>query len=142
MFPFHRLLYSKNITIKNHYPSSHNEDLDSSRGTKNEKNFTKINLNFGYRHVLVDPWYVWKIKSKDGFYKWLLIPFITNTLVNFMHPMNDVQCPFTNVLFVVYINDVLIYIKTCDGNLQHIVQVLKTLDQHKLFVNIRNTNSP
>ena len=44
--------------------------------------------------------------------------------------------PFTNTFVVVYLDDILIYRKTWAKHLQHIQQVLHTLQQHKLYANL------
>jgi hypothetical protein len=43
---------------------------------------------------------------------------------------------FTNSFVVVYLDDILIYNKTWAENLQHIQQVLHTLQLHKLYANL------
>ncbi|XP_059063838.1 uncharacterized mitochondrial protein AtMg00860-like [Cryptomeria japonica] len=52
--------------------------------------------------------------------------------------MNDVLRPFTNSFVVVYLDDILIFSKTWDEHLQHVEQVLSTLQQHKLYANREN----
>jgi hypothetical protein len=45
-----------------------------------------------------------------------------------MRMMDDILRPFTNTFVVVYLDDILIYNKTWAEHLQHIQQVLHTLD--------------
>ena len=50
--------------------------------------------------------------------------------------MDDILRPFTNYFVVVYMDDILIYSKTWEEHLQHIQQVIYTLQQHKLYANL------
>ena len=53
-----------------------------------------------------------------------------------MRLMEDILQTFTNYFVVVYLDDILIYNKTCEKHLHHIQQVLHTLRQHKLYANL------
>jgi hypothetical protein len=65
------------------------------------------------------------------------MPFgLKNAPANFMRMMDDILQPFTNIFVMVYLDDILIYIKTWAEHLQHIQQVLHTLRQHKLYTNL------
>ena len=54
-----------------------------------------------------------------------------------MRMMDDILQPFTNTFVLVYLDDILIYSKTWAEHLQHIQQVLHTLQQHKLYANLK-----
>jgi hypothetical protein len=65
------------------------------------------------------------------------MPFgLTNAPTNFMRMMEYILRPFTNTFVFVYLDDILIYIKTWEEHLHHIQQVLHTLQQHKLYANL------
>ena len=65
------------------------------------------------------------------------MPFgLTNAPTIFMTMMDDILRTFTNTFVVVYLDDILIYNKTWVEHLQHIQQVLHTLQQHKLYENL------
>ena len=53
-----------------------------------------------------------------------------------MRMMDDILQPFTNSFVVIYLDDILIYSRTWEEHLQHIHQVLSTLQQHKLYANL------
>jgi hypothetical protein len=61
---------------------------------------------------------------------------LTNAPTNFMRMMENILQPLTDTFVVVYLNDILIYNKTWAEHLQHIQQVLHTLQQHKLYENL------
>ena len=47
--------------------------------------------------------------------------------------MDDILWPFTNYFVVVYLDDILIFNKSWEDHLQHLRQVLNTLQQHQLY---------
>jgi hypothetical protein len=61
---------------------------------------------------------------------------LKNAPTNFMRMMDDILRFFINFFVVVYLDDILIYNKTCTEHLQHIQQVMHTLRQHKLYANL------
>ena len=72
------------ITIKNHYPLPHMEDLlDQLKGAKH---FTKMDLTVGYHQVRMAALNTWKTTFKNifGLYEWMVMPFgLTNALATF-----------------------------------------------------------
>ena len=66
------------------------------------------------------------------------MPFVlTNAPATFMRQMDDILRPFTNLFVVVYLDDILIFNNSWEEHLQHIKQVLQTMRQHKLCVNLK-----
>ena len=124
------------IIVKNRYLIPWIDDLlDQLRGAKL---FTKIDLKSGYHQIPIDPTNVWKtvIKSKEGLFEWLVMPFgLTNALATFMRMMNDVLRSFTDSFAFVYLDDILIFNKTWGEHLQHVEQILSTLQNHGLYAN-------
>eukprot|EP00253_Pinus_taeda_P019410 PITA_19410 len=107
-----------------------NEEIKRKLKLKGAKYFSKIHLKFEYHQVLIEPTDVWKIafKSKEGLFEWLVMPFgLTNAPTNFMRLMDDILRPFTNSFVVVYMDDILIFSKSWEEQLQDIRQVFQTL---------------
>jgi hypothetical protein len=50
--------------------------------------------------------------------------------------MDDILKPFTNTFVMVYLDEILTYNKTWVEHLQHIQQVMHTLQQNKLYANL------
>ena len=126
-----------NINFCNRYMIPQIDDLlDQIKGANY---FNKIDLNYGYHQVQMEPIDVWKVafKSKEGLFEWLAMPFrFTNAPATFMRLMDDILRAFTNSFVVVYLDGILIFSKSWEEQLQHIRQVLQTLRQHKLCANL------
>lgn len=125
------------ITVWNRYLIPRIDDLlDQLRGSKC---FSKIDLKSGYHQVPIEQTDVWKttFKSKEGVFKWLVMPFgLTIAPTTLMRMMDNLLRPFTNYFVVVYLDDILIFSRRWEEHLQHIQQVLNTLQQHQLYANL------
>ena len=65
------------------------------------------------------------------------MPFgLKNAPTTFIRLMDDVLRPFTKSFVVVYLDDIIIFNRTLEEHMQHIQQVLSTLQQHKLYANL------
>lgn len=81
---------------------------------------------------------VWKttFKSEEGLFEWLVMPFsLTNAPTRFMRMMNDVLRSFIDSFVVVYLDDILIFNKMWEENLQHAEKIISTLQDHGLYAN-------
>eukprot|EP00253_Pinus_taeda_P014293 PITA_14293 len=125
------------ITIKTHYPFPRIDDLLDQ--LKEAVYFSKLDLHSGYHQVRVVEQDAWNIafKTKQGSYEWLVMPFgFTNAPATFMRLMNDVLKPFLDDFVIVYLDDILIFIKMWEEHLKHVKQTLDVLKREKLHVKL------
>ena len=109
------------MTIKNKYPLPRIDDLfDQLQGAGI---FSKIDLRSGYHQL--------KIKEEDrpksmfrtryGHYKFMVMPFgLTNAQAAFMDLMNRVFHDYLDKFVVVFIDNILIYLKTTAEHKEHL----------------------
>lgn len=65
------------------------------------------------------------------------MPFgLSNAPSTFIHLMNEMLKPFIGnfVVVVVYLDDILVFIRSKEENLQHLDMVLKRLHEEKLMI--------
>jgi hypothetical protein len=100
------------------------------------KVFSKIDLRSGYHQI--------KIKASDipktafstryGLYEYLVMSFrMTNAPAYFMYLMNSVFMPELDKFVVIFIDDILVYLKNEDEHTKHLHIVLQRLWDHHLY---------
>ena len=113
------------VTIKNKYPLPRIDNIfDQLQGVKV---FSKIDLRSGYHQLKVKSEDVEKItfRTRYGHYEFLIMPFrVTNTLAAFMDLMNQIFKRYLDEFVIVFIDDILIYLKDKDQHTEQLKTVL------------------
>ena len=125
------------VTIKNRYPLPRIDDLfDQLQGASH---FSKIDLRSGYHQLKIRREDIPKtaFRTRYGHYEFLVLPFgLTNAPAAFMDLMNRVFKPYLDKFVVVFIDDILIYLKSHVEHGEHLRIVLQTLRTHQLYAKL------
>ena len=125
------------VTIKNKYPLPRIDDLfDQLQGARC---FFKIDLRSGYHQSRIRSGDIPKtaFRTRYGHYEFLVMSFgLTNAPVAFMDLMNWVFRPFLDRFVIVFIDDILVYLKSEEEHARHLRFVLQTLRDHQLYAKI------
>jgi hypothetical protein len=129
------------VTIKNKYPLPRIEVLlDQLVGAKV---FSKIDLRSGYHQIKIKASDVPKtaFSTRYGLYVYLLMSFgLTNAPTYFMYLMNLVFMPELDKFIMVFIDDILVYLRNEDEHTMHLHIVLQCLQGHRLYAKLSNVN--
>lgn len=122
------------ITIKNCYPIP---PLDGLLGSLSEgKIFSKINLCLAYNLLRIAEGLEHKTAfcTCYGLFEWLVMPFgLTNAPLAFRHFINDVLSDMVNQHVVIYLDNILIFLKTQSNHNGHVCNVLRRLSKFNMF---------
>jgi hypothetical protein len=122
------------VTIKNKYPLPCIDILFDQLARAQV--FSKIDLCFGYHQI--------KIRAEDipkttfvtryGLYEYFVMSFgLTNASAHFMYLMNSIFMLELDKFVVVFIDDILIYLRSMEGHEEHLRIILQRLREHQLY---------
>lgn len=123
------------LTVKNKHPLPIvDELLDELAGAQW---FTKLDLHSGYHQIRMAPGEEHKtaFRTHQGLYEFRVMPFdLTNAPTTFQNVMNTIFQHILRKHVLVFMDDILIYSTSMEDHIKHLTEVLKILEEHKLFV--------
>jgi len=121
------------VTIKNRYPLPRIDDLMVQ--LVGAEVFSKIDLRSGYHQIRVKAEDISKTAflTRYGHYEYSVMPFgVSNAPGVFMEYMNRIFHPFLDRFVVVFIDDILVYLKLEEEHVEHLRVVLRVLKEKQL----------
>ncbi|GKC86459.1 putative reverse transcriptase domain-containing protein [Tanacetum coccineum] len=123
------------LTVKNRYPLPRIDDLfDQLQGSSV---YSKIDLRLGYHQLRVREEDILKpvFRTRYNHYEFQVMPFgLTNAPAVFMDLMNRVCKPYLDKFVIVFIDDILIYLKNKQEHEEHLKLILELLKKEELYV--------
>ena len=104
------------------------------------KYLTKIDIILAFNRIRMDPEHknATSFITSFGMYCYRVMPFgLINGLVIWQNYINDVLFEYLNVFCQTYVDNILIYSKTCKKHYRHVKLVLNKLHQAGLQANIK-----
>ena len=101
------------------------------------KLFTRLDLRNAFNQVLMDPKSIDKTAfvTREGLFECLVMPFgLTNAGATFQRLVNIALHGLTDVICVVYLDDIVIFSEDPTLHSDHVCQVLRRLVEHGLYV--------
>ena len=130
--------YLNEWTIKNNYPLPLISDVLENIGTK--KMFTKMDLRWGYNNVRIKEGDEWKMAFttlERSFKPMVMFFWLTNSPATFQAMMKKLLRDLINTGKVaVFIDDVIVGIKTEEGYDQLVGEVIKRLEENNLYMKL------
>ncbi|GJT22978.1 putative reverse transcriptase domain-containing protein [Tanacetum coccineum] len=122
------------LTVKNHYLLLRIDDLfDQFQGSSV---YSKIDLRSGYHQLRVREEDIPKTAFRTcyGHYEFQVMPFgLKNASAVFMDLMNRVCKPYLDKFVIVFIDDILIYLKNKQEHEEHLKLILELLKKEELY---------
>ena len=119
---------------KDRYPLPRISDLLDS--PHKARLFMKIDLWHTYHLVWIHEGDEWKtaFHTRYGSFKWRIMPFgLSNALAAFQRLMNSIFADLLDICVLVYLDDILIYSDNSEDHEQHVCEVLRRLQNNKLY---------
>jgi hypothetical protein len=105
--------------------------------------FSKIDLHSGYIQIKIRVEDISKMAftMRYGLYEYLVMSFgLTNAPAHFMYLMNSVFMPELDQFDMVFIDDILVYLKSMEEHEDHLQIVLQPLREHQLYAKLGKCN--
>ncbi|GJZ61909.1 putative reverse transcriptase domain-containing protein [Tanacetum coccineum] len=122
------------LTVKNRYPLPRIDDLfDQLQGSSV---YSKIDLRSGYHQLRVREEDILKtaFRTRYDHYEFQVMPFgLTNAPAVFMDLMNRVCKPYLDKFVIIFIDDILIYLKNKQEHEEHLKLILELLKKEELY---------
>lgn len=112
---------SNKVTVKNCYPLLRIDDLFNQM--KGEQVFSKIDLKLGYHYLCIQEVDIHRTTFHTwyGHYEFMVIPFgLTNVSLVFISLMNGVFRTYLDQCVILFLDDLLIYLKTEEEHEVHL----------------------
>ena len=96
---------------------------------------SQLDLTTGFHHRRVAAESIPKtaFRTPSGFYEWLVMPFgLTNAPTYFVDLMNRVFRDQLNKFVLVFVDDILVYLRTKEEHKEHLRIVMEVLRKHQL----------
>ncbi|GBG76452.1 hypothetical protein CBR_g22200 [Chara braunii] len=128
-------------TVKNSCPMPRADELfDHLAGNRF---FTKIDLRSGYHQIRVaaEDQPKTAFRSRFGHYEftviiWVMLFGLTNAPATFQTTMNDIFRDILEEYILVYLDDILVYSRTLEDHIRHLLDVLQRLRKHGFYAKL------
>ena len=122
------------VTMKNSYPLSRIDDLfDRLAGAKY---FSRIDLRSRYHQIRIAQGDEEKMACRIPYASFmvLVMPFeLCNGPATFTMLMNNIFHEYLDDFVIIYIDDILVYLKTAEEHAEHLEKVFQKLQSNKLY---------
>ncbi len=101
--------------------------------------FIKLDIKNAFNKLCIQEEDEWKITfcTRFDLYKYLVMLFdLINVSTFFQIYMNQTLFKFLDIICLIYLNDILIFSKTCKKHVHHIWQILDKLQILKLYIKL------
>ena len=123
-----------NVTVKNSHPLPWIDDLFDRLAEA--KYFSWIDLRSTYQQIRIAQGDEEKTACRTpyGSFEFLVMPFrLCNAPPTFTTLMNNIFHEYLDDFVIIYINDILVYLKTTDEHAEHLEKVFQKLRWNKLY---------
>ena len=128
-------------TIKNKFPLPHIEEHLTKLG--GAKIFSKLDLRSGYWQLRLEDQAkeLTGFRTRYGHFQWRILPFgLCNAPGHFSHLVTELFREFLDIFVLIYIDDILVFIKSASEHASPLQLVLENLREVNLFAKVDKCN--